>query len=70
MGDGDGDVSRRCDCRFLGRVGTIACCVLFLIVCDLELIILQMNGGGMKVMMVVMFVCNCRRIGAMSEEID
>ena len=43
--------------------------MVLLIVCQLELINLQMNYGGVKVMMVGMILCNFRWIGALSEEL-
>ena len=38
-----------------------------LIVCKLELINLQKNYGGVKVIMIGTFVCDCRWIGEVSE---
>ena len=43
--------------------------IRLLIVYDFEMIKLQMQGGGVKVMMVVMFLCDCRWIERVSEKL-
>ena len=42
---------------------------ILLIVCDLELIKLQINYGGVKVMVFGMLVCDWRWIGGESEDV-